>query len=86
METAKQKARLAIYCPNCSGEKPFFFLTTEANFNNHCPKCGEFLSERMCIRCGHKWIPKNFTTLARVCPNPRCKSPLWCRERIYKKK
>jgi len=33
-----------------------------------------------CTRCGHTWIPRQ-ARKPKVCPNLRCKSPYWDRER-----
>jgi len=50
-----------------------------------CPNCGfEFLEELVCLRCGHKWKPRN-NTKPKVCPNPTCKSPYWDTPRREKK-
>ncbi len=49
-----------------------------------CPKCGfHFLDELTCLRCGHKWKPRN-NQPPKVCPNPDCKSPYWDRPRKNK--
>lgn len=41
------------------------------------------LSLLTCLRCGHQWYPKA-PRLPKTCPNPRCKSPYWNRERRVK--
>ena len=28
-----------------------------------------------CDRCGHEWVPRDFSNLPKVCP--KCKSPYW---------
>lgn len=46
-----------------------------------CPKCNhEFSIELECLRCGHKWRPRNDVPPT-VCPNPKCKSPYWNKPR-----
>lgn len=52
-----------------------------------CPKCGnEFEPNKLiCKRCGHEWYQRNPHKLPKVCPNPKCKSPYWDRERMQKK-
>ena len=37
-----------------------------------------------CKRCGHTWIPRS-TNKPKNCPNPKCKSPYWNKERQVKK-
>lgn len=53
-----------------------------------CPHCNKPLKlsdlELKCTRCGHTWIPRS-DVIPKVCPNPKCKSPYWNRERIRKK-
>lgn len=50
-----------------------------------CPKCNhEFSIELECLRCGHKWRPRNDAPPT-VCPNPKCKSPYWNRPRMNPK-
>ena len=42
-----------------------------------CPHCNkEFSLELECLRCGHKWRPRQ-DKLPLVCPNLKCKSPYW---------
>ncbi|MGI9011114.1 MAG: hypothetical protein ACR2F1_08000 [Nitrososphaeraceae archaeon] len=40
-----------------------------------------------CNRCFYKWWPRisrdGKTVIPQVCPNPKCKSPYWNKERIY---
>lgn len=51
-----------------------------------CPECGhEFSIKLECKRCGHIWHPKDPNHIPEVCPNPKCKSPYWNRERVRKK-
>jgi len=33
------------------------------------------MSSEICLRCGHKWLPKYYKKEPKVCPN--CKSPKW---------
>jgi predicted amidophosphoribosyltransferase len=47
-----------------------------------CPHCGKGISLK-CERCGYEWIPRS-NTLPKVCPNRKCKSPYWDRERTRK--
>jgi uncharacterized paraquat-inducible protein A len=51
-----------------------------------CPSCGhEFEPQKLvCTRCGHEWYAKDPNKLPKVCPNLKCKSPYWDRERIRK--
>lgn len=54
-----------------------------------CPNCGKDfdLNQKLkCLRCGHEWYAKDPNKLPKVCPNPKCKSPYWDRERIKEKK
>lgn len=52
-----------------------------------CPKCGYNIKIKLkCKRCGHEWYPRTPGVLPRVCPNPKCKSPYWNKERIKKSK
>lgn len=41
-----------------------------------------------CNRCHYKWFPRitreGTTVIPKVCPNPKCKSPYWNKERIFK--
>lgn len=85
MENQRKRGRLMMWCEHCTeeGGKNFFFLSTDENFNNHCPKCKRLLTKRMCVRCGYEWSPRNKSALAAVCP--RCASPYWCRERLTKR-
>lgn len=51
-----------------------------------CPKCGHGFSLQLeCNRCGHKWRPRTDKEPL-VCPNPKCKSPYWNKERIRGKR
>ena len=34
-----------------------------------------------CNRCGHTWIPRK-PQLPKNCPNPKCNSPYWNKERV----
>lgn len=46
-----------------------------------CPKCGHEWDNRLeCKRCFHKWFQKT-PELPEVCPNPKCKSPYWSKDR-----
>lgn len=53
-----------------------------------CPKCGhEFEPVKLkCKRCGHEWYPRDPHKPPKVCPNPKCKSPYWDRERTREMK
>jgi hypothetical protein len=53
-----------------------------------CPECGhEFEPVKLkCLRCGYEWYPRDPNVLPKVCPNPKCKSPYWDRERNQKRK
>jgi len=53
-----------------------------------CPKCGhDFEPIRLrCLRCGHEWYPRDPHKHPKVCPNPKCKSPYWDRERTREMK
>lgn len=48
-----------------------------------CPRCDhEFEPKKLkCLRCDHEWYPKDPNKPPKVCPNPKCKSPYWDRER-----
>jgi hypothetical protein len=48
-----------------------------------CPECGhEFEPKKLkCTRCSHEWYQRNPHNPPKVCPNPKCKSPYWDRER-----
>lgn len=35
--------------------------------------------ELKCKRCGHTWIPRKNDV--RICPNPKCHSPYWDKEK-----
>ncbi len=42
-----------------------------------------------CLRCGYSWIPRNVQHTGRKglpkrCPNPKCLSPYWSKERGQK--
>ena len=47
-----------------------------------CPMCHHIFDppQLKCKRCGHEWIQRG-TKLPKVCPNLKCKSPYWNRER-----
>ena len=45
----------------------------------HCHK--KFEVEYKCTRCNHTWTPRE-NKQPKVCPNPKCKSPYWDRERV----
>jgi len=34
-----------------------------------------------CTRCGHVWVPNDITKPPKSCPNRKCNSPYWNRER-----
>jgi predicted amidophosphoribosyltransferase len=53
-----------------------------------CPQCGhDFEPMKLrCLRCGHEWYPRDLHKPPKVCPNPKCKSPYWDRERRSKKR
>ena len=53
-----------------------------------CPKCGHDFEPLMlkCLRCGHEWYPRDPHKHPKVCPNPKCKSPYWDRERTREMK
>ena len=38
------------------------------------------IKELDCKRCGHVWLPRRTEVL--TCPNPKCRSPYWNRERV----
>jgi hypothetical protein len=35
-----------------------------------------------CTRCGARWVGKEGRSKPQTCPNPKCRSPYWDRERI----
>ena len=39
------------------------------------------VTERECLRCGHKWMPRKAGRTLR-CPRPKCGSPYWDRPRV----
>lgn len=43
------------------------------------------IEQLTCKRCGYKWWPHS-PKLPDVCPNPKCKSRYWNRERTLKYK
>lgn len=47
-----------------------------------CPKCGHVIKLK-CKRCGYEWTPRS-NKLPEVCPNRKCKSPYWNKERVRK--
>lgn len=51
----------------------------------HCEKEFDLEQKLTCLRCGHEWYAKDPSKLPKVCPNPKCKSPYWDRERTKKK-
>jgi len=53
-----------------------------------CPKCGHDFEplKLKCLRCGHEWYPRDPHKHPKVCPNPKCKSPYWDRERTREMK
>jgi hypothetical protein len=49
-----------------------------------CPHCKKKFDLKLkCNRCGHEWIPRDEKP-PKVCPNPKCKSPYWNKERVRK--
>jgi len=51
-----------------------------------CPHCKKrFDLKFVCKRCGHEWTPRS-ELRPKVCPNLKCKSPYWDRERVRKVK
>lgn len=37
---------------------------------------------RDCNRCGHHWALLNPNKEPKMCPNPKCHSPYWNKERV----
>lgn len=47
-----------------------------------CPHCHKNFDYKLkCTRCGHEWTPREGVA-PKVCPNPKCKSPYWDREKV----
>ncbi len=44
------------------------------------PEERSLLPRLKCLRCGHEWIPRSDGP-PRNCPNKKCNSPYWDRER-----
>ncbi len=39
------------------------------------------IEKQKCNRCGYEFYPRH-ETLPQTCPNPRCRSPYWNKNRI----
>lgn len=70
---ADRRGRRMMWCSRCD----VWFPIDPERFVNVCPRCGRFLSEWRCYRCGHVWTPRNTSRPAEVCP--RCRSRYWNR-------
>lgn len=60
---------------------------SESEVKVMCPHCRiefEFSLKLTCKRCGYHWVRRS-GRLPEVCPNPKCKSPYWNREKRVKK-
>lgn len=77
-DARKKKGRLRLYCENCRRD----FIQKDKDYTGSCPVCGMFISVYRCRTCGHMWRPKKAGRLPGTCPNPKCRSPYWCREYI----
>lgn len=43
------------------------------------------MKKLQCLRCGHDWYPRS-PKKPKVCPNPKCKSPYWNKQRQHEQK
>jgi hypothetical protein len=54
-----------------------------------CPHCGKdfhLKNKLKCLRCGYEWYAKDPEKPPKTCPNPKCKSSYWDRERMQSKR
>lgn len=63
-----------MYCHRCDRWQPW------DREKRVCLVCGSETGTLTCGRCGHVWIPHGRTP--RTCPDDRCRSPYYCRERV----
>lgn len=70
---------ITMYCESCDK----LFHIRKSRYTLTCPIAPKgdphILTVRFCIRCKHRWYPRNAEVVGRYCP--KCKSPYWNRDR-----
>ena len=73
-----KRGRLMMYCDTCRSN----FVMARDRYKGICPMCGDLITRYRCSRCGHRWTPRTWGGMPRICPS--CKSPYWNVERTKK--